>query len=198
MNMKWLKPNEGRLHKGNPFTRVTKEISRTSSRASSELSRTSRDIERAGSVAGSQIESEVGRAGENALDSDWWSQAGEAALVGLGDPRTWAATIIAPGSGLDILSTASSTGEAWEAMSQAQRDEAQAAIEAETASREEERLMDEQRATEAEQAQMVADREAEATAITEERIKRLGTGRRGLLYQGSKGSETGTKTVLGG
>jgi hypothetical protein len=169
MNMKWMKPNEGRLHKGNPLKSVTKAVKKA-------VSQTGKTV----SKAGKQIEQGVVSVASAAQD-----------------PQTWIAYATG-GTGAGIAMTAKEAKVTYEAMSQAEKDEANAEAERRTAMTEEARLAEDQKQTQAKQAKMVKEREAKATARSEDRARRLGTGRRGLLYQGSKGKETGTSNVLGG
>lgn len=180
-----LYPNEGRLHKGNPFKKVIKEVKRAG-----------RSTERAASKIGSQIEAEAGRTSENFQSSDWWEKVGAATLAGLGDPKTWGTGMLGGGT-VGTFFAGESSGEAWEEMSDAERAEAQAAMEAEQARQEEARLIQEQEDAQREQERMTSERAREAEAQARERSVRLGKGRRGLLY----GKETGVQSksgVLGG
>jgi len=182
-----LYPNEGRLHKGNPFKKVIKEAKRGF-----------KSTEGAISKASKQIEAEAGRTSDNLQSSDWWEKVGAAALSGLGDPRTWAAMGIAPGTGLDILSTADSAETAWQEMNDAERAEARAEIEAAQAAQEEARLIQEQEDAQREQERLTSERAREAEEQARERSTRLGRGRRGLLYQGNETGVQGKSNLLGG
>jgi len=134
-------------------------------------------LEKAGSKAGSQIVKGV-----------------ESAAASVSDPKVWVAAMT--GGMMGGAAMGAKEAEAtYQAMSQAERDEANAE-EARMAAAEEARLMEEQKSAQAEQARMTSEREQEADVRAKERARRLGTGRRGLLYQGK---ETGvTNTKLGG
>lgn len=188
MNMKWMKPNEGRLHKGNPFKRVEKSVKRMGGQAGEQAGR-----------LGSQIEKEADRAGKNVSDSDWWEKTGTAALAGMADPAAWMTGMAGGGgvgAGAQAFFTGEATKEAWDAMTEADQAEARAAIEAEQARQEEARLMKEQEDAQREQERMTSERAREAEDAARERATRLGKGRSGLLY----GTATGVKNkdVLGG
>jgi len=178
-----LYPNEGRLHKGNPLKRISKEVSRSSKKISGETSRVAETVGK-----------EVERASGDVTDGEWWTKTGEALLASASDPGSWLAFAVNPTFGMGM--GAQNAADAYAEMSEAERAEAEAEAAAANAAEEERVLIEKQKVEEAKQAEMVREREAQAQAESEERITRLGTGRRGLLYQGK---ETGvTNTVLGG
>ena len=227
MNKKWMKPNEGRLHKGNPIKSVTdavgnaiggmggavgkystkllKETERAGDRAYDEVVRSSKDVwKETTNVAGrtyAELEGAVGsayaeaaRANENLQDSDWYEKMALSAAAAVQDPKA-----LATGMVTGQLSFGTAGKKAWDAMGDAEKAEARAEHDAAMAKQEEQRLQVTEKQAQDAQAKMVKEREAEAAAEASERARRLGTGRRGLLFQGAKGKETGTKsTVLGG
>jgi len=173
-----LFPNEGRLHKGNPLKRVSKEVSRTSSKIASET-------ERVAETVGKEVE----RAGENVADDEWWTKTGEALLASASDPGSWLAFAVNPTFGMGMA--AQNAADVYADMSQAERDEA----DAEAAQK---HAAEAERVATMEQEKMASDKAKAAAADASERATRLGQGRRGLLWQGQ---ETGVKdksTVLGG
>lgn len=137
-----------------------------------------------------QVSDEASRAGGNL------SKVGGAIAGTVQDPGTWMAYLANPALGGAIGGQGAIDN--YEALNEAEKAEARAEAERKMKLAEEQRLLDEQRQTEAEQAKMVQDRTDTANASAAERAKRLGTGRRGLLFQGQAGSETGTSKVLGG
>lgn len=106
-----------------------------------------------------------------------------------------------------VLATAFATGgltfaqkgsENYKAMTQAERDANDAEGERRAALSEEARLKEDQQRALKKQAKMAKERDAKAKASAEERATRLGTGRRGLLYQGKETGVAGKSKVLGG
>ncbi len=170
MNMKWMKPNEGRLHKGNPFKSVTNTVSKV----------------------GGAVSKAVG----SATNADWWTKSASSLASAAADPGTWLSYAVNPTFGLGM--GVQKAADTYSAMTDAERAKAEAEAKAARAAIEEQRLLNEQKATEAKQSKMIREREAKAQASAAERIKRLGTGRRGLLYQGASGSAQGVSDVLGG
>ena len=145
-------------------------------------------LEKAGRTAVSQVGAETGRVGADL------TKAGESALGAAADPGSWMAYLGNPTAGLAVGSQ--KARENYETLSQAEQDEARAEAEARLAAAEESRLMEEQRTAQAEQERMTSERARESETQARERAKRIGSGRRGLLYQGKA---TGVNnTVLGG
>jgi len=159
---------------GNPIKKITKQVKRSVKQVGKQVERSAGDV----------------------TDTGWWTKSGTALMSAASDPGTWLAYAVNPTVGLGM--GAQQAKENYAAMSQAERDEADAEAARNRAKMEEAKKIETQKKAEAEQAKMVRERDAKAKAESEERVKRLGTGRRGLLYQGAKGKETGTSNVLGG
>lgn len=152
---------------GNPLKKVAKTVKKA-------VKQTSREVSRTG---------------------DTLSKVGSAAAASVQDPGTWTSFLINP-----TLGTAVGGEEAmanYQALSQAEKDEAKAEAERAMAAAKEKAALEKEKAAQAKQAKMVKDREDKAKKAAAERATRLGAGRRGLLYQGK---ETGVtkSTTLGG
>lgn len=158
---------------GNPLKQIEAEAKRTARR----------------------VGAEAERVGEDVLSTEWWEKTATSGLAAAGDVGTWAAYAVNPTFGLGM--GAKKAQETYEAMTEAERAEALAEAEAATAKAEETRLMEEQKTAQQEQERMVSERAAEAETQAKERARRLGRGRRGLLYQG-KATGVDKATVLGG
>ena len=155
-------------HKGgNPFKSAVKAVKKAVSQTSSELSRTGDTLSKVGSAAAGAIQ----------------------------DPGTWTAYLINPALGGAVGGQGAI--ENYQALSQAEKDEARAEAMAREAAAKEKAALEKEKAAQAKQAEMVKSREDKAKKAAAERATRLGTGRRGLLYQGK---ETGVtkSTKLGG
>ena len=161
-------------HKGGGLGSITKSISRAVGQVSKQAKRSAGDV----------------------TSADWWTKTGTALTSVATDPGSWLAFAVNPTYGMGMA--AQSAADTYGAMSQAERDEADAEAARAKAAEEERVLVEKQKATEAEQAQMVRERDEKAMAESKERAQRLGTGRRGLLYQGASGKEAGVSKVLGG
>lgn len=144
-----------------------KEVKRSSGKVSKELSRTGDTLGKAGTAAAGAIQ----------------------------DPGTWSAYLVNPALGGAVGGQAAI--EYYHALSQAEKDEAKAEAMAREAAAKEKAALEKEKAAQAKQAEMVKKREDKAKKAAAERATRLGTGRRGLLYQGK---ETGVtkSTKLGG
>lgn len=138
-----------------------------------------------------QVSSEVSRAGKTA------TKIGSSAAAAVQDPGTWVGYMTGGATG-GIAMGAAKAQETYQAMSQAERDEADAEAKRMDAMNEEQRLQAIAEKTQAMQAKMVKERDAKAKKSAEERATRLGTGRRGLLYQGKETGVSNKSTVLGG
>lgn len=145
-------------------------------------------IKKETSRATSQISKETRRAG------DTLEKVGTAAVAGAIDPGAWMGYLVSPIAGQAM--GGQSARDNYEALSEAEKEEARAAAEQRMAEAEEKRLMQEQEDAQREQERMTSERAKSAEAEARSRAKRIGSGRRGLLY----GGETGVKkdTVLGG
>ena len=138
-----------------------------------------------------QTSAEASRAGDTA------TKAVTSVAAAVQDPGAWVGYATGGMVGGTAM-TAAKANETYQAMSQAERDEADAEAEAVLAKREEDRLLVEEKKAQAKQAKMVKDREAKALTQAAERATRLGSGRRGLLYQGKETGVSNKSTVLGG
>ena len=138
-----------------------------------------------------QTSAEASRAGDVAIKT------ATSVAAGATDPGTWVG-YMAGGTDAAIGLGAAKAQETYQAMNQAERDEADAEAERMRTMTEEQRLQAVAEKTQAMQAKMVKDRDAKAKASAEERATRLGTGRRGLLYQGKETGVSNKSTVLGG
>ena len=120
---------------------------------------------------------------------DQLTKAGTAALATAADPGAWLAYAVNPtGGGYMAASEATQT---YEALNEAEKQEFRAKAEQQMA-------IDKERKAALEQEKMVADKAKAAAASAKERATRLGTGRRGLLYQGKETGVTSKSNVLGG
>lgn len=146
-------------------------------------------IEKAGRTVASQVGAETGRVGEDL------TKAGESLAGAASDPGAWMAYLGNPTAGMAVGSQ--KARENYQTLSQAEKDEARAEAEARMAAAEETRLMEEQRTAQAEQERMTSERAKESETQARERASRIGSGRRGLLYQG-KATGVTKSTVLGG
>ena len=172
MTFKWDRPNEGRLHKGNPFgafgTSITDQISRTTD----------------------QI------AGQGARLGDDLGQLGDATMGALGDPAPWLAYMLDPTGITSGFLGVEAAKENYDLLNEAEQLEARAQAEAAMASEEEARLLQEQEDAQREQERLTAERQKAADEQARERSTRLGKGRRGLLYQGNE-QGVGSNTLGG-
>jgi len=152
---------------GNPLKKVAKTVKKAVKQTSREVSRTGDTLSKAGSAAAGAIQ----------------------------DPGTWTAYLVNPALGGAVGGEGAI--ENYQALSQAEKDEARAEAEARMAAAKEKAALEKEKQAQAKQAKMVKDREEKAKKAATERATRLGTGRRGLLYQGK---ETGVtkSTTLGG
>ena len=133
--------------------------------------------------AASQVSSEASRA------SSQLTKAGTAALATATDPGVWLGYAINPtGGGFMAASEATKT---YEALGTAEKDKFRAEAEQRMA-------LDKERKAMAEQEKMVSDKAKAAAASAKERAARMGTGRRGLLFQGKESGVTGLSKTLGG
>ena len=110
----------------------------------------------------------------------------------LSDPVAWSQAFTTYGGSL-----LKSGKDAWDELSDAEKEEEIAKQDAEIAAREEVKLVEEQQTAQAEQDRMTSERAKESETQARERAKRIGSGRRGLLYQG-KATGVTKSTVLGG
>lgn len=157
-------------HKGgNPFKSVAKAVKKAVKQTSAEASRAGAEATKIASSAAAAVQ----------------------------DPGTWVG-YMAGGTVGGTGMGAAKAQETYQAMSQAERDEADAEAKRMDAMNEEQRLQAVAEKTQAMQAKMVKERDAKAKASAEERATRLGTGRRGLLYQGKETGVSNKSTVLGG
>lgn len=128
---------------------------------------------------------EVTRVGEQA------TKVGTAALAGATDPTAWMGYLALPGTGAGELITGQKATEAYQAMSQAEKDKYKAEAERRMA-------VEQERKAKLKQEGMVAAKAKAEAAKAKERAQRIGSGRRGLLFQGREQGVTGKSNVLGG
>lgn len=176
MKSKWLRPYEGRLHKGNPLKRIYGTVEEAVRDTRDELGR-----------AGTRVAHEAERV---AGDTDKFIDAAGAALS---DPKAWLASIPTFGASFFV-----SGKEAFDEMTDDEQAEEVAAQKAEYNRGQEAKLVEDERIAQEEQAKLVEERDTKAKTVAQDRAKRLGAGRRGLLYQGKSGSATGKNEMLGG
>lgn len=140
-------------------------------------------IEKAITTAASQTTTELGRAGEQA------TKAGTSTLAAASDPGAWLGYAVNPTVGLGLGTKKAE--ETYKAMSRAEKDKADAEAQAVMA-------MEQERQAKLAQEKMVSDKAKAEANKAKERAKRLGQGRRGLLYQGRETGVSGKSNVLGG
>jgi len=134
-----------------------------------------------------RIEAEVKRTGENL------EQIGASVGAGASSAAPYLAYMIDPTGTTSAYLLAQKAKETYDAMGEAEQEEARAQAEANMAREEEAILMQEQEDAQREQERMTSERAKEAENQARERAKRLGTGRKGLLYKGATGVENKNK-----